>query len=330
MAAAQRPELTGLFTGYSASVPQVSIDIDRDQVRKLGVPIDSVFSTLASSLGGAYVNDFALFGRTYKVYAQADAPYRREPGDIGRFFVRSEAGEMVPMATLVRIGRTQGPEYVTRFNLYRAAEITGQPAPGYSSGQALAALEDVAARVLPADIALAWSGESFQQKRTEGQAVLVFGLAIVFVFLLLAAQYESWSLPFAVLLGTPFALLGALLGTWAFGLTNNVYTQVGIVLLIGLAAKNAILIVEFAKLKSEAGAGLVDAALEAARLRFRPILMTSFAFILGCVPLILASGSGAASRLALGTAVVFGMSVATLLGVFLVPFLYVLVQRRAA
>ncbi len=329
LAASQRPELAGLFTGYSARVPQVSVDVDREQVRKLGVPIDSVFTTLASSLGGAYVNDFALFGRTYKVYVQADAPFRREPGDIGRFFVRSEGGQMVPMSTLLRVGRTQGPEYVTRFNLYRAAEITGQPAPGYSSSQALAALEEVAAEVLPRDMAYEWSGESFQQKRTEGQAAVVFALAIVFVFLLLAATYESWSLPFAVLLGTPFALLGALLGTWALGLTNNVYTQVGIVLLIGLAAKNAILIVEFAKMKFEEGMPAAEAALEAARLRFRPILMTSFAFILGCVPLVLASGSGAASRVALGTAVVAGMSVATLLGVFLVPFLFSMVQRVA-
>jgi hydrophobe/amphiphile efflux-1 (HAE1) family protein len=327
LAAAQRPELAGLFTGYSARVPQVSVDVDREQVRKLGVPIDSVFTTLAASLGGAYVNDFALFGRTYKVYAQADAPYRREPGDVGRFFVRSESGSMVPMATMLRVGRTQGPEYITRFNLYRAAEITGQAAPGYSSGQALAALEEVAAEVLPRDMGYEWSGEAFQQKRTEGQAAIVFTLAIAFVFLLLAATYESWSLPFAVLLGTPFALLGALLGTWLFGLTNNVYTQVGIVLLIGLAAKNAILIVEFAKMKFEQGMAAPEAAIEAARLRFRPILMTSFAFILGCVPLILASGSGAASRVSLGTAVVFGMSMATLLGVFLVPFLFAMVQR---
>ena len=327
MAAAQRPELAGLFTGYSARVPQVSVDVDREQVRKLGVPINSVFTTLASSLGGAYVNDFALFGQTYKVYVQADAQYRREPSDIGRFFVRSDSGQMVPMATLVRVGRTQGPEYITRFNLYRAAEITGQPAPGYSSSEALVALEEVAAQVLPRDMAYEWSGETYQQKSTEGQAAIVFTLAIVFVFLLLAATYESWSLPFAVLLGTPFALLGAMLGTWAFGLTNNVYTQVGIVLLIGLAAKNAILIVEFAKMKFEEGMSAPEAALEAAKLRFRPILMTSFAFILGCVPLILASGSGAASRVALGTTVVFGMSVATLLGVFLVPFLFTLVQR---
>jgi hydrophobe/amphiphile efflux-1 (HAE1) family protein len=330
MAAAQRPELAGMFTGFSARVPQVSLDIDREQVRKLGVPVDSVFSTLQASLGGAYVNDFTLFDRTFKVYVQADAPYRREPADIGRFFVRTSGGDMVPMANIARIGRTEGPEYTTRFNLYRAAEITGQAAPGHSSGEAMRALETLARTTLPAHYGFEWSGQSYQEKRAEGQSTFIFGLAILFVFLLLAATYESWSLPFAVLLGTPFALLGALGGTYLLGLTNNVYTQVGIVLLIGLAAKNAILIVEFAKMKHEEGADLVTAAMESAKLRFRPILMTSFAFILGCIPLILASGSGAASRVALGTAVVFGMTCATILGVLLVPFLYVFVQRIAA
>jgi multidrug efflux pump subunit AcrB len=222
-----------------------------------------------------------MFGRTFKVFVQADAPFRREPQDIGRFFVRSEGGEMVPMSTLLRVGQTQGPEYTTRFNLYRAAEITGSPAPGYSSGQAMQALGEVAEATLPKTYGYEWSGQSFQEKRAEGQSVFVFGLAIVMVFLLLAALYESWSLPFAVLLGTPFALLGALFGTWLLGLTNNVYTQVGMVLLIGLAAKNAILIVEFAKMKYEEGVDAAEAALEAARLRFRPILMTSFAFIFG-------------------------------------------------
>ncbi len=327
MAAAQRPELVGLYTGYSARVPQISVDIDREQVRKLGVPIDSVFTTLQASLGGAYVNDFALFGRTFKVYAQADAPYRRDPEDIGRFFARSTTGQMVPMSNLVRVGRTEGPEYTTRFNLYRAAEITGQPAPGRSSGEAMQALAEVAHATLPASYGFDWSGLSFQEQRAAGQASAVFGMAILFVFLLLAALYESWSLPFAVLLGTPFALFGALGGTALLGLTNNVYTQVGIVLLIGLAAKNAILIVEFAKAKHEEGLSAFDAAIESARLRFRPILMTSFAFILGCLPLVLASGSGAAARLALGSAVVFGMTFATVLGVFLVPFLYVYVQK---
>jgi hydrophobe/amphiphile efflux-1 (HAE1) family protein len=334
MAASQRPELAGLFTGFSARVPQLSVNVDRDQVRQLGVPVDQVFTTLQTTLGGAYVNDFALFGRTFKVYVQADAPFRRDPSDIGRFFVRSDGGEMIPMSTLLRVGRSEGPEYTTRFNLYRAAEISGGPAPGFSSGQAMQVMEEVATATLPKTYGFEWSGQSFQEKRAEGQATFVFGLAILFVFLLLAALYESWSLPFAVLLGTPFALLGALFGTWLLGLTNNIYTQVGIVLLIGLAAKNAILIVEFAKMKYEEGLDASAAALEAARLRFRPILMTSFAFIFGCIPLMLASGSGAASRVALGTAVVFGMTIATLLGVFLVPFLYSalmrLVGRRGA
>ena len=324
------PEVTGSYTGFSADVPQLAVDVDRDQVRRLGVPIDSVFGTLQATLGGAYVNDFPLYGRLYQVYVAADAPFRREPADVGRFYVRSLAGSLVPMAALVRSSPTQGPDYTTRFNLYPSARIVGQPAAGQSSGAAMAALASAAAKALPAGYAFEWSGQSFQEARAAGEAPVVFGLAILFVFLLLAALYESWSLPFAVLLGTPFALLGALLGTQFLHLSNNLYTQVGIVLLIGLAAKNAILIVEFAKARRESGASPEESALDAARLRLRPILMTSFAFILGCVPLVLATGSGAAARVALGAAVVYGMIAATVFGLIVVPSLYTFIARLTA
>jgi multidrug efflux pump subunit AcrB len=235
---------------------------------------------------------------------------------------------MVPLSTLVRIEPSSGPNSLKHFNLYRAAEITGQPASGYGSGQALTALQDVAAKVLPADFGYAWAGESFEEIRNAGQEVVAYGLALAFVFLLLAALYESWSLPFSVILGTPFAMAGALFGTWLLGLTNNVYTQIGIVLLIGLAAKNSILIVEFAKMKHDEGhLAPEEAAMEGARLRFRPILMTSFAFIFGTLPLLFASGSGANSRIALGATVVFGMTAATGIGIFIIPMLYATIAR---
>jgi len=328
--ARQRPEIATAFSTYSAGVPQISATVDRDQARQRNVPISSVFAALQTFLGGAYVNDFTLFGRVFKVYAQADGQYRRQPGNIGEFFVRSSADEMVPLDTLVRIENTSGPNAIKHFNLYRAAEITGQPAPGYGSSEALDALVEVAAQTLPADFSFDWAGESFEEVRNAGQQTMAYGLALVFVFLLLAALYESWSLPFSVLLGTPFAMAGALFGTWLLGLSNNIYTQIGIVLLIGLAAKNAILIVEFAKMRHEEGMSPDEAAMAAAQLRFRPIIMTSFAFIFGTLPLLFASGSGAASRVSLGAAVVFGMLFATVLGVFLIPFLYALISRISA
>jgi multidrug efflux pump subunit AcrB len=293
--------------------------------------VSAVYATLQTLLGGAYVNDFTLFGHVYKVYAQADGDYRRVPSDIDQYFVRSSDNDMVPLATLVHLQPTSGPNAIKHYNLYRSAEITGQPAAGYGSGQALAALAQTAAKVLPGDFGYDWSGESFEEIRNAGQQTLAYELALVFVFLLLAALYESWSLPFSVILGTPFAMAGALFGTWIMGLTNNVYTQIGIVLLIGLAAKNSILIVEFAKMKhDEAHLSPDDAAMEAAKLRFRPILMTSFAFIFGTLPLVFATGSGANSRIALGTTVVFGMTAATGLGIFLIPMLYALIARIGA
>jgi HAE1 family hydrophobic/amphiphilic exporter-1 len=325
-AARKRPELAGLFTPFRASVPQIFADVDRDKALKQGVDLKSVYTTLQAFMGGAYVNDFNRFGRQWKVFLQAEPEYRRRAEDIGAFYVRNAGGDMVPLSTLVDTRDVQGPEFTTRFNLYRAAEITGSPAPGYSSGQAMAVLEEVAAEVLPPEMDYAWNAMSYQEKQAAGAAA-VFALAVLMVFLILAAQYESWSLPFTVLLGTPLAVLGAFLGLFMRGFELNVFGQIGLVMLIGLAAKNAILIVEFAKLELEAGKPIVEAALAGARLRLRPILMTSFAFILGCVPLWRASGAGAVSRQQLGSTVIMGMLVATLLGIFLVPVLFVVIEK---
>jgi HAE1 family hydrophobic/amphiphilic exporter-1 len=280
-------------------------------------------------MGGFYVNDFNRFGRQWRVFLQADPEYRIRAEDISQFFVRNNEGSMVPLSTLVTIDSTSGPEFTIHFNLYRAAEIIGAAAPGYSSGQAMAALEEVFHEVMPPEMGYGWNSLSFQQKRAEGGAAGVFALSLLFVFLILAALYESWSLPFSVLLGTPIAMFGAFLGLWMRQLENNVYAQIGLVMLIGLAAKNAILIVEFAKLEMEKGKSVVEAALSGARLRLRPILMTSFAFILGCVPLWGAFGAGAAARQILGTVVIVGMLTATLIGIFLVPVLFVAVERLA-
>jgi HAE1 family hydrophobic/amphiphilic exporter-1 len=325
-AARQRPEIQGLFTPFRASVPQIFADVNRDKSLKQGVDLRDVFTTLQAFMGGTYVNDFNRFGRQWKVFLQAEPDYRRRAEDIGAFYVRNGSGEMVPLSTLVDTRDLRGPEFTTRFNLYRAAEITGAPAPGYSSGEAMAALEQVAAEVLPPEMGYAWNAMSFQEKRATG-GVAVFALAVLMVFLILAAQYESWSLPFSVLLGTPLAVFGAFIGLVMRDFELNVFGQIGLVMLIGLAAKNAILIVEFAKLELERGKPIVEAALAGARLRLRPILMTSFAFILGCVPLWTASGAGAVSRQQLGTVVIMGMLIATMLGIFLVPVLFVLVEK---
>jgi HAE1 family hydrophobic/amphiphilic exporter-1 len=322
----QRPELQGVFSTFRASVPQIFADVDRDKALKQGVDLRSVYTTLQAFMGGSYVNDFNRFGRQWKVFLQAEPEYRREASDIGAFYVRNAGGDMVPLSTLVETRDVRGPEFTTRFNLYRAAEITGSAAPGYSSGDALAALEEVASEVLPPEMGYAWNAMSYQERAAAGGAA-VFVLAVLMVFLILAAQYESWSLPFSVLLGTPLAVFGAFLGLLMRNFELNVFGQIGLVMLIGLAAKNAILIVEFAKLELEQGKPLVEAALRGARLRLRPILMTSFAFILGCVPLWRATGAGAVSRQQLGTAVIMGMLVATLIGIFLVPVLFVVIER---
>jgi HAE1 family hydrophobic/amphiphilic exporter-1 len=324
-AARQRPELASLFTAFNPGSPQYAVDLDRDRARKLLVPINDIFQALAASMGGAFVNDFNRFGRLYRVFVQSEAQYRQRPEDIDRIYVRSQIGQMIPLSTLVTITPTSGAELTVRFNLLRSVEISGQAAPGFSSGQALAALEQVAAEVLPPEMAYSYAGLSYEE-RNAPSPVPTFVMAVVFVFLLLAAIYESWSLPWAVLLGTPIVVLGAFFGIWLLGLQANVYVQIGLVMLIGLAAKNAILIVEFAKMQRESGKTPIEAALEAARLRFRPILMTAFAFIMGVIPLMLATGSGAASRAIMGTAVFFGMLVATIVGVFIYPALFVLVE----
>jgi HAE1 family hydrophobic/amphiphilic exporter-1 len=312
-----------------ASVPQLYIDVDRVKAKTLGVPLSEVFSTLQAFLGSAYVNDFNIFGRTYKVMIQADQQYRSRVEDINRLEVRDRDGRMVPLSTLVTVRDTAGPQTISRYNLYPSATITGVPAQGYSSGQAVAAMEALSARLLPPSMGYEWSGVTYQQIKAGRQAPFIFGLAIIFVFLFLAAQYESWSLPLAVILSVPLALLGGIFATFARAYDNNVYTQIGIVLLIGLAAKTAILIVEFAKEQRAEGKSLVEAASTASHLRFRPLLMTAFSFILGVIPLVVASGAGASSRRALGTAVFGGMLASTILGVFLVPVLYVVVQRIA-
>jgi HAE1 family hydrophobic/amphiphilic exporter-1 len=273
------------------------------------------------------VNDFSRFGRQWRVFLQADANLRASPDDINRFYVKGNKGAMVPLSSFVRIRQTSGPEYTVRFNLYRAVEILGSNAPGYSSGDALDALEDVARRTLPPDMGYGWNGFWYQERVASGSAVKVLGLSLVFVFLILAALYESWSLPLRVLLSTPVAVLGAFIGLKSRDFDNNAYAQIGLIMLVGLTAKNAILIVEFAREKRREGKPIVDAALEGARLRLRPILMTSFAFILGCVPLWIATGAGSAARRVLGTAVIAGMSAATLLGVFFIPALFVAVER---
>ncbi len=325
-AARKRSELANLYTGFQANVPQISAELDREKARTLGVNVADVFTTLQTYLGGSYINDFNRFGRVYRVMAQAEPEFRVKPEDISRFYVRSQTGQMVPLSTLVQVKEVKGPEYTIRYNLYRSAEITGGPAPGFSSGQAMAAMEAVAKEVLPREMSYEWTGMSYQEKSAAGKGARVFFLALIFVFLLLAALYESWSLPFSVLLGTPLAVFGAFLGLWLAGLQNDVYAQIGLVTLIGLAAKNAILIVEFAKAKREEGVPIVEAAIEAARLRVRPILMTSFAFILGVVPLMLSSGAGANARHSLGFSVFGGMVVASALGIFLIPVLYKVVQ----
>ena len=328
--AKKRPELDNVRPVFSPAVPQLFADVDKDKALKEGVALTEIYGALQTFLGGSYVNDFSRFGRQWKVFVQAEAAVRTSPDDIRKFYVRNLKGEMVPLSSFVTVRQVSGPEYTVRFNLYRSVEIQGAPAPGYSSGQALAALEEVAAKTLPPEMGYAWNGLSYQEKASQGGSTRVLGLSLVFVFLILAALYESWSLPFSVLLSTPVAVLGAFLGLMSRHFDNNVYAQIGLVMLVGLTAKNAILIVEFAKAELDKGKSIVDAALEGARLRLRPILMTSLAFVFGCIPLWVATGAGAAARRVMGTAVISGMLAATLLGIFFIPSLFVLVERISA
>jgi HAE1 family hydrophobic/amphiphilic exporter-1 len=331
-AARKRPEIARINSLYRASVPQVYADIDRSKVTKAGVSLGDVNTTLGALLGSSYVNDFNNFGRVYKVYMQAEPEFRRDPSQLGLFYVRGQSNSMVPLDTLVTTKPAAGPEFTNRFNLFRTAEVTGVPTEGFSSAQALDALEQTAQEILPADMSFDWADMSYQERKAPGVAV-VFMLAIFLVFLILAAQYESWGLPFSVLLGTPFAAFGAYLGLWVArkmmgpSYVNNVFAQIGLIMLIGLAAKNAILIVEFAKMELDAGKPLMEATMLAAKLRFRPILMTAFAFILGVVPLLTASGAGAEARKVIGITVFAGMLIATILGVLLIPMLFVMVER---
>ena len=324
----QRPELANVVSSFRNNVPQYRIDVDTQKVQKLGIPITDVYAALQTFLGGLYVNDFNRFGRTWKVLMQAQPQFRTRPADIDRFYVRTGSGDMVPLSTLATATPILGPEVMYRYNRFRASKILGQTAPGHSSGQSAAAMEELAAQVMPSGFGYEWTATVFQQKLAEGKEGFIFGFAAVLVFLFLAALYESWSIPFAVILAVPLGLFGALLGVYLRSYAYDIYTQIGIITLIGLAAKNAILIVEFAKLRRLQGKGVVDAAMEAAQLRLRPILMTSFAFILGVVPLLIASGAGAASRRSLGTTVFFGMNAATLLAIFIVPVLYFVIETR--
>jgi HAE1 family hydrophobic/amphiphilic exporter-1 len=332
-AAGKRPEIAFARTDFRPAVPQAFIDVDRDMVAKVGVPLNTALETLGTYLGGSYVNQFDRFGQVYDVYLQAEADYRRGPQDLGLFYVRGPKGNMIGLDALATVKPSSGPLFTNRFNLFRSAEVTGTNNPAYSSGQAMQALEEVAAQVLPPNVTLAWTNVSYQEKKAQGTAGPVFAFGMVMVFLILAALYESWSLPFSVLLGTPFAAFGALLGLWlarfaSASYVDNVFAQIGLLMLVGLAAKNAILIVEYAKATmEEKKVGPAAAALEAAKVRFRPILMTSFAFVLGVIPLVRASGAGAESRRVMGMAVFAGMLVGTFLAVFLVPALFVTVEK---
>ena len=331
-AAMQRPEIGTIFTTFRANVPQRFMDINTDQVLKAGIPLNNIYSTVGAFLGGTYVNDFTRFGRLYKAYIQAEPEYRQNENQINFYYIKNSNGDSVPLAGFVDIRDITGPDYTNRFNLYRSVELTGGPATGYTSAEALSALEEVAAEVLPANMGYAWSNMTYQEKAASGSAGVVFLFALVFVFLILAAQYESWTLPWSILLGTPFAIFGALFALFVARLFSdsyelNIFAQIALVMLIAMAAKNAILIVEFAKLEFDKGLSLYDAAIKAAHLRFRPILMTAFSFILGVLPLVVASGAGAEARIVMGMALVGGMSLATVLGVFFYPMFFILIGK---
>jgi HAE1 family hydrophobic/amphiphilic exporter-1 len=333
-AALQRAEIGSIFTTFRARVPQRYMEINRDKLLKAGINLNDVYTTVGAFLGGSYVNDFNRFGRLYKAYIQAEPEYRISEDKVNLFFVKNGDGEQVPLSAFVTIKDIAGPDFTNRFNLFRAIELTGGPAPGYTSVQALSALEAVARESLPSGIGYAWSNMSFQEKQSAGSAGVVLIFSLLFVFLILAAQYESWSLPFSILLGTPFAMFGAFLALYLARMTSNsyemnVFGQIALVMLIGMAAKNAILIIEFANNEFKKGLSLFDAAMKAAELRFRPILMTAFSFILGVMPLVVASGAGAEARIVMGVALLGGMTLATLLGIFFYPMLFIFIGKIA-
>jgi HAE1 family hydrophobic/amphiphilic exporter-1 len=328
-AANKSGEVVGLFSSFRANDPQLVVDIDRDRARSLDLPLREVTDALQVFLGSAYVNDFDFMNRAYRVYVQADQQFRADPNGLRQLYARSATGQMVPLESVVRVRETTAPQVISHFNLFRSAEVNGAAAPGTSSGQALDAMERISRETLPPGFDFAWSGQSLEEKRSGAQAVYIFALSLIVVYLVLAAQYESWVLPFLILLGVPLAVVGGLGAQLLRGLANDVFCQVGLVLLIGLAAKNSILIVEFAEQLRERGLSILDAAVEASRIRLRPILMTSLAFILGVLPLAFATGAGAGARNSVGTSVAGGMLASTLLSIFFIPVLYVVIRSLA-